>query len=580
MSFENKGSMDFTIAISREPDRSGNYICDGVADNVEHNAALAVLASLGGGAVITGRGDFNLAASVTPDDNMTWRGQGHDTHMIAGAGVTAVSIIGTGINHKTFICIEELFLDGPGSGSGNGITTDYSDHISLRKLDIRAFGDEEYSSGLSITRTTYLAVHDSRIYENGRYGAVIATNSDYAIFDGCELFSNGYAAIDCNSLGCNIVSCQINDNTTYGVIVEGSGFSTKVVGCNLFFNGTADCYILCADTIIVGNSISWSTYGIWATAQCYVSTFSANVFARHGDPNGGYAIFLDGSFDVTVASNNFNHQYSGGALTATSIRLDGASDCAIIGNTIWDVPVSGAGGYGIYLDDSIYNIIGNNQINLIDNDGIYLTNDSDENLIIGNKCRQCGGYGINISDDTCNDNRVRENDLRGNTTGPINDVGTGTMVHIVHVSFLEPIGTATWDVVAPSGIEVDAADEGAFTMGVMPPHCQQTLRIVVWAVGLAAPGVGNQMEMTFNMDAGQPDEAYNAEAITVANKDSDQTDFAVNDIVTWTFAPADDSDIGDLVAGDCFEIRAMFVAGGAPDIDTDVLFRCVEIHFV
>jgi len=66
----------------------------------------------------------------------------------------------------------------------------------------------------------------------------------------------------------------------------------------------------------------------------------------------------------------------------------------------------------------------------------------------------------------------------------------------------------------------------------------------------------------------------------VVNKDSDQTNFAVNDIVTWTLTSADDVDIDDLVDRDCFEIRVMHEAGAETDIDTDALFRCVEIHYV
>lgn len=65
MSFENKGSMSVTILVTSDPDRSGNLICDGTADETEINLAFTYLT--------TGRtkkevvkliGDFTIDASI------------------------------------------------------------------------------------------------------------------------------------------------------------------------------------------------------------------------------------------------------------------------------------------------------------------------------------------------------------------------------------------------------------------------------------------------------------------------------------------------------------------------------------
>ena len=66
----------------------------------------------------------------------------------------------------------------------------------------------------------------------------------------------------------------------------------------------------------------------------------------------------------------------------------------------------------------------------------------------------------------------------------------------------------------------------------------------------------------------------------MANKDSNETNFAVNDIVSWTVTATDDVDVDDLIAFDCFEVIVMFVAGGDPDIDTDVAVRCVLVEYI
>jgi len=61
MSLENKGSMATTVTISMEPDRSGNYVCSGVADNVEIQAAIDYVTSSSlGGRIYIKRGIYNI----------------------------------------------------------------------------------------------------------------------------------------------------------------------------------------------------------------------------------------------------------------------------------------------------------------------------------------------------------------------------------------------------------------------------------------------------------------------------------------------------------------------------------------
>jgi len=336
------------------------------------------------------------------------------------------------------------------------------------------------------------------------------------------------------------------------------------------------------------------SYGIGMIVNSYECIISNNVIfdkdyrgihVNQRSICNGNLYYGDNVCDSVISIQGDGCIVSGNILIATfgaGIRVEAGTSGYHLIHGNWIVNEYGTGTRRCILIDN-----SEGYINIIDN---YMGRITDTTpfgveIQVGDNCRIDGNMffqcvtGIFITAATVDNTKILNNAFYGCTTC-VSDLGTNTVFHTILVPFLEPIGTATWDVTPPSGIDVDAADEGAFTMGVIPPTCQQTMKIVVWAVGLTGPGAGNQMEMTFNMDAGQPDEAYNAEAIAVANKDSDQTDFAANDIVTWTFTPSDDSDIGDLIARDCFEIRAMFVAGGAPDIDTDALFRCAEIHYV
>lgn len=133
---------------------------------------------------------------------------------------------------------------------------------------------------------------------------------------------------------------------------------------------------------------------------------------------------------------------------------------------------------------------------------------------------------------------------------------------------------------SPKGWEIDLDAEWAIALGQLPLELQEVVRIKLWAVGLAAPGVGNKMRLEVLIDAGQSDEVFTAEVISVVDKPSNETNFAVNDVISWTLTSADDTDIGDLVGGDNTEVKAKHEAAGDGDIATDAVFRVVEIEYV
>ena len=130
------------------------------------------------------------------------------------------------------------------------------------------------------------------------------------------------------------------------------------------------------------------------------------------------------------------------------------------------------------------------------------------------------------------------------------------------------------------GWEIDAANEWAIIYGYLPASVRTVLRIVVHGVGLAAPGAGNGMCIDFLMNAGTVDQAFDTENIVVANKVSNEVNFGVNDVVSWTFTSADDADIADLQGYDRFEIKIKYSAGAGTDVATDAVFTSVGIEYI
>jgi len=128
MSFENKGSMGATIIISREPDRSGNFVCDGVADEVQINAAIGLVTA--GGRILLLEGTYNLAAGIDVNDaGITIQGQGCS---IVGAFENTVLRLANGANTYIFnatgnnTIIKDLVLDGNFANNGAGTFGIYS----------------------------------------------------------------------------------------------------------------------------------------------------------------------------------------------------------------------------------------------------------------------------------------------------------------------------------------------------------------------------------------------------------------------------------------------------------------------
>ena len=64
MSYQNKGQIPVTVIMSQEPDRSGNYVCDGTNDEVQINAAFAYLDLIGGGIIYFKNGIYSIDADV------------------------------------------------------------------------------------------------------------------------------------------------------------------------------------------------------------------------------------------------------------------------------------------------------------------------------------------------------------------------------------------------------------------------------------------------------------------------------------------------------------------------------------
>ena len=269
-----------------------------------------------------------------------------------------------------------------------------------------------------------------------------------------------------------------------------------------------------------------------------------------------YGILLTGSDGSMVTDNHLKFSTAGGATTGTAdIHLENCNKCLVSDNHI--------------IDDQVVS-------------GILVSGNSARNIVRGNVI-DVDGIGVSLAAATVTGTVVKDNPFMDTTGIYLSDLGVNTILEAKIFQFTEPLGTATYIVVSPVGIEVDAADEGALACGEAPLDVQQVIRFRVKGVGLAAPGAAKGMLLQILINAGKPagHEAYNAEAITVAGVISTEDNFAINDAVEWFIDATDDADVGDIKEGETIEMFAMFEDDGANgDIATDAILRTISMEYV
>jgi hypothetical protein len=183
------------------------------------------LASSTGGVVFFPPGTYPIGTSLTIASNMTIKGSGSGTSFITQSSTSSDIFVGADI---ASLRIESIRLNGPGTGTGNGVhlTTSVSTStpfITMQNVVVNAMG----GSGISISLPL-----------NCRFDRVVATScGGYGI----DLFGTTVPG----SSGITLTSCYTSGCTTGGVRMLKIAYSS-IVGCEAlsspvgFFINTCD----------------------------------------------------------------------------------------------------------------------------------------------------------------------------------------------------------------------------------------------------------------------------------------------------------------------------------------------------
>jgi hypothetical protein len=197
-----------------------DYLCDGAADQIEINAALAALTN--GGTVVLREGTYSLAAPVAvSQDGTVLAGSGHKTVLRRAASMANVVVVNAG---KRCV-LEDLAVDGNRASyaSGGGV---YVYASAVNAADVRVS-----MRGVLVKDSAGNGVHVQNDFQNGLQlmscdisgnGGIGVTGAGVVM--SCRLYGNANGASLCYLVtGCEITGVESGGHGTgYGVRTSGS----------------------------------------------------------------------------------------------------------------------------------------------------------------------------------------------------------------------------------------------------------------------------------------------------------------------------------------------------------------------
>ncbi|MBN2542758.1 right-handed parallel beta-helix repeat-containing protein [bacterium] len=281
---------------------------------------------------------------------------------------------------------------------GAGRSTYIRTSVGVDAHVITCFGKEDSTyKGIKIEQ-----IRVSTDFSSGMGGFGIGFSYvNNSIITNCWVDSCGYNGIDldhCSEV--TVTNTQVNHNYGDGICIQNS-ISCILTSNTCHYNFASGISLTESDyNTVTGNSCCDNQGdGIILSSQSWNNTVSSNICSGNFQ---GIELTLS-SHRNTVSTNVCKvNQYNG-------IALYGSSDNCVSDNICED----------------------NSQEGAENNDGIILGSNSDYNVIDGNRCRGTSHrFGINISNENCNENVVQDNMLKGNSPPPAgseyNDSGTNT----------------------------------------------------------------------------------------------------------------------------------------------------------
>ena len=262
------GSASMTVAANDSPTKLKNradYVCDGVADDVQIQAAIDELPS-GGGKVFISEGHYITGASIhLRAKPLHICGAGKDvTYITLGDGVNDSIIKYTESVSETFLLMQDFTIDGNKdantvASSGIEIAPTGGAHLwdaVFKNIFILRFKNRAF-----ITNDAHDYIFDHCIFEycDGQYALELVGGFN-PVLQSCLIKLNGGRGIRSAAAQLSMSGCSVVDNGGCGMIVEGEN---DLIHGNIFYKNGSDAantyedvwLVSCAgESVIVGNT--------------------------------------------------------------------------------------------------------------------------------------------------------------------------------------------------------------------------------------------------------------------------------------------------------------------------------------
>jgi parallel beta-helix repeat protein len=353
-----------------------DYYTDGVADDVEINAALAASS---GGSVLIKAGTYNTTQILLIPSSCSVRGEGMGVTTIslgAAKGFKNTNYLTTGDSN---ISVSDITIDGNGLydthveffGVQNGIIERvhfYNITVALPAVTV-ACG----IVGLSGIETRNITVKNCYFDTISDYGVNLDPLSTHEVLRDVIITGNHFNEVETG------IACQRNCNDidiTNNVYKYSSATCIGVKACPG------------ADATNPGRNINISnnifeSASLDTTFAISIGNVTYNAIAANNIVRGfNYGVYLNFHPNYTLVENN--------NISACNIGITDVSEAehtSVIGNYLY-----GCGSYGIMFDTPL-DIISNNTVSNSGLHGIYLTGQSDNVIVSGNNSDHNGTSG-------------------------------------------------------------------------------------------------------------------------------------------------------------------------------------------
>lgn len=269
--------------------QAADYVCDGVADDVEINAAIAQVATLGG-KVSLFEGTFNIASSINiTASNIVLEGQGMGTVLRLADGANTSVIVATGSTQTTPYYI-------------------YYDSIKNLRIDGNKANQTGISHGIFFNTWVGLSAIKGVDVKNCLTSGIMLYGTQITQFYGPdEAISSGNGCVHIT-----ITETSVRTSGNDNIHVEKSD-AVKIVNCPYIYGaGNAGIYLDTSPSFMISDVYIPGLVGV-SQQGLYIHNSSNGQVARVNSLNGLNNFLLDSNSN----NNSFNSCFAEGSLDSS-----------------------------------------------------------------------------------------------------------------------------------------------------------------------------------------------------------------------------------------------------------------------